>query len=155
MEPTNTPLQVAPGLEGALPTTPSALRELGNNAVASKSFKRAVHLFTLGINIASSGMPCDKEGNAESPATLAVANTKSEGELLKLLCNRSMCHLKTSPADHDAARECLRRQRIRVSMQYGPVVRRRLLLYRAARFGAARPVRELRCWRTVPDLLWH
>ena len=80
-EPTHMPLQAAPGLEGALPTTPTALRELGNEAVTSKSFKRAVHVFTLGINIASSGMPCDKEGNAESPAALAAANAKSEGEL--------------------------------------------------------------------------
>ena len=89
-------------MDGALPTTPSELRELGNQAVASRQFARAVHVFTLGVDIATSGMPRDKEGNA-APAALAEYNQNSDGELIKLLCNRSMCHLKASPPDHDAA----------------------------------------------------
>jgi hypothetical protein len=99
----HTPIQAVPGMEGALPTTPAELRELGNGAVASSSWKRAIHLFTLGIDMASSGLARDDDGNAASAAALAKANAKSGGELLKLLCNRSMCHLKAAPADCDAA----------------------------------------------------
>ena len=95
--------QAEPGAEGALPTAPTELRELGNQAVALKQWTRAVHLFTLGIDAASRGMPRDADGHAESPAALSEANDQSDGQLLKLLCNRSMCHLRASPPDVDAA----------------------------------------------------
>ena len=94
----HTPIEAPIGREGALPTTPAELRELGNQAVVSNNYKRAVHVFTLGVDIASRGMPRNAEGTA-APEALFECNAKSSGELCKLLCNRSMAHLKDGDLD--------------------------------------------------------
>mmetsp|Transcript_32883 Transcript_32883/g.60050 ORF Transcript_32883/g.60050 Transcript_32883/m.60050 type:complete len:345 (-) Transcript_32883:89-1123(-) len=79
----------------ALPTSPEGLREAGNAAVAKNEFTLACHMYTLGIDLASRELARDAEGHVDnSSGSLFVANQSTGGELVKLLANRSLCHLR-------------------------------------------------------------
>lgn len=84
----------APGEGGhVLPGSASELREMANEAARSGDHTKAVHLYTMAIDVVAKGMPRDKEGKA-TDANLLKANRSSDGELAKLLSNRSHMYLK-------------------------------------------------------------
>lgn len=85
-----------------VPTTPSELREAGNEAIGKGDYTSACHLYTLGIDIATRDIKRDKDGFA-NPGDLYECNIKTKGELSKLLANRSLSHLKLE--DYQASLE--------------------------------------------------
>ena len=76
-------------------STPNALKEAGNDAVRTGDWQRAVHMFTLGID-----MFVNTSGEMADGAWYSL-DKRSEGVLHLLCSNRSLAHLKLG--DFDAA----------------------------------------------------
>lgn len=90
----HTPIHAAHGLDGALPTTAPALKALANDAIKAGLYKKSIHLFTLAIDLVTRGMPRNGDGVA-TPEALSACDTACDGELSKLLSNRSFAFLKS------------------------------------------------------------
>jgi len=90
-----------------LPGSASELRELGNEALKNGEDARAAQMYTMAIDVATMGMPRDENGVAK-PEDLRKQNDKSNGELVKLLSNRSAVYLrqKDVPAALEDAQAC-------------------------------------------------
>eukprot|EP00413_Alexandrium_margalefii_P008130 CAMPEP_0204526060 /NCGR_PEP_ID=MMETSP0661-20131031/8236_1 /ASSEMBLY_ACC=CAM_ASM_000606 /TAXON_ID=109239 /ORGANISM="Alexandrium margalefi, Strain AMGDE01CS-322" /LENGTH=350 /DNA_ID=CAMNT_0051531887 /DNA_START=39 /DNA_END=1091 /DNA_ORIENTATION=+ len=98
--PPHTPIQTPEGQ--VLPGSADELKEMANGALNSGQIVKAVHLYTMAIDLLARDMPRDQNGVA-SDANLQAWNKSSSGQLAKLLSNRSMAYLKQG--DTEAAIE--------------------------------------------------
>eukprot|EP00747_Dinoflagellata_sp_TGD_P165227 gnl/TRDRNA2_/TRDRNA2_186234_c0_seq1.p1 gnl/TRDRNA2_/TRDRNA2_186234_c0~~gnl/TRDRNA2_/TRDRNA2_186234_c0_seq1.p1 ORF type:complete len:319 (+),score=88.78 gnl/TRDRNA2_/TRDRNA2_186234_c0_seq1:106-1062(+) len=91
----HTPMQGPKG--ELLPGSAAELRALANEAMGRGEDKRAAHLYTLAIDLLARGMKRDKDGRAAAEDLFRL-NKSCDGELAKLLSNRSLAHLKQGDA---------------------------------------------------------
>lgn len=103
----HTPIKTAQGQ--VLPGNPDELQEMANDAARSGNHGKAVHLYTMAIDLVARGMPRDNHGVAAT-ADLLSLNKSSNGQLAKLLSNRSLMYLKQGdvPAALEDADTCTR-----------------------------------------------
>lgn len=96
----HTRIQVPEGQ--VLPGSAIELREMANEAVGKGEHEKAIHLYTMAVDIVTKSMPRDRDGIA-SDADLVASNKASDGELARLLSNRSFMYVKVQ--DFEAAVE--------------------------------------------------
>ena len=90
-------------VKGGLPTTPAELKKFGNEALQRGEFTKACHVYTLAINLLTGGLLNGAEQQEHGGGTMAeklygMNQQVGEDELAKLLCNRSLAHLKLGDA---------------------------------------------------------
>mmetsp|Transcript_17724 Transcript_17724/g.31620 ORF Transcript_17724/g.31620 Transcript_17724/m.31620 type:complete len:337 (+) Transcript_17724:79-1089(+) len=87
----HTPIKTPKGQ--VLPGNPGELQEMANDAARSGDHGKAVHLYTMAIDLLARGMARDNNGVAATKDLVAL-NKSSNGQLGKLLSNRSLMYLK-------------------------------------------------------------
>ena len=85
-----------------LPSNAPELHQSGNEALQQGDAKKACHMYTLAIDMLTRGLEIDEDGVAGA-ADLYACNQSTNGELAKLLSNRSLANLRRG--DHSAAVE--------------------------------------------------
>lgn len=88
--------------KGMLPSNAPELHQSGNEALQQGDAKKACHMYTLAIDMLTRGLEIDEDGVAGA-ADLYACNQSTNGELAKLLSNRSLANLRRG--DHSAAVE--------------------------------------------------
>jgi TPR repeat protein len=88
-----TPIQTPPGQ--VLPGSVKELAASAAEAARAGSDVKAVHFYTMAIDLAAKGMPRNSNGVA-SDADLQAFNKSSEGQLVELLSGRSHMYLRQS-----------------------------------------------------------
>lgn len=88
----------------------STLKDTGNSALNAGDIARAIHMYTLGIDLALGGKASKED--ALTPADWYTAEKESDGVLSSLLSNRSYAHLQqgaSAAAAEDAEYCCIAR----------------------------------------------